>query len=890
MVRIDALPKVLGEKVFTRDLRAPDVKHLPDSGGEDWGEITWHASLLRASYLDRAFDHLDLEVLSRYRPTKCFVRRNGNLVNLLDPSESYALEFDYVLFGRGPKVPLFASEGQTAQYVGQPLALLVFDGVENALNAEREQLGLSGVIVYRADADDHVSALDVVDPITAALDTWLANGSTPPEDQLYGGQGVSVGKSHAPVYSTLAKSFQHGSVVTLRTSTPSVDPCFLEPDASLGRALAIGDGKVRLTLYAPTQSPVADEGAIDGALAGNVTGSQIDLRSRTLGGGFGGRDFSTFPIYGAIAALVGRGTPVRLALDRPDQFVSGIKRHASVFQTRIAHDEAGRLLAIDAKLVLDGGSQKDLTTSVRGLASHSAAGAYRYDHWEIRSLSLRNTGPLAGSMRGFGIPQVLFNTEQAIDQVAANLRRDPIDLRTDKVLRSGDVDVDEQILYHDVRNSEVLAAARAHALWTEREAWRAAAPEGTLRGVGFALAMEAFGTSSDGASVCVTLTDAGDLVLHIEIIELGQGATTGLAEVFRSILGARPESVEFGQVEPLLSPIKSKPKEEIYATAGTTSGSKSMFFHGHVLETLLRVWIRRVWLPEAASIWNRAPDSLDLDALRFDDKRSLSHPGLPPIPWNELHPRVLRAKKSRIWAHGSFQGVWSWCRFRENGSEVAEWLDAIALVSNQRWPRSTDLLQVLERVLPDDPRYGSDKAPRKTTRSVYASAGWLIAVEVDRATGGVRVVRATCILDAGDRASDSLVKGQVEGGFAQGIGFALMEGIPSGPLGGQRYMNFHSYALPRARHVPEVETVFIALPASEGVLHRIGEHDPAPPPKIRKKGIAEISITAVAPAIANGVFHALSGLPRGGSVATRPTQLPMIPSRIRACIEEAERD
>jgi CO/xanthine dehydrogenase Mo-binding subunit len=679
-------------------------------------------------------------------------------------------------------------------------------------------------------------------------------------------------------------------LVTFRTSTPSVDPCFLEPDSSLGRAVAIGNGKVQLTLYAPTQSPVADEGAIHGALPRHVTGSKIDIRSRTLGGGFGGRDFSTFPIYGAIAALVGRGTPVRLALDRAEQFVSGTKRHASVFNTRIAHDAAGRLLAFSAKLILDGGSQKDLTTSIRGLASHSAAGAYRFDHWEIRSLSTRNTGPLAGSMRGFGIPQVLFNTEQVIDQIAANLGRDPIEYRADKVLRSGDLDVDDQVLYHDVRNAEVLAAARAHPIWTERAAWQAAAPDTVLRGVGFALAMEAYGTTSDGAAICVTLSDLGELVLHTEIIELGQGAITGLADVFRGVFGTRPDSVDFGKVELLTAPIKSRPSTEIYAGVGTTAASKSMFFHGHVLETMLRVWLRRVWLPEAAAIWSRDPQSLDPSALSFDDQRTLSHPGLPSIPWAALAQRVLGTKKSRIWAHGSFQGVWSWCRFRDGGAELSEWLDAIAIVSNGKWPRGSDLLEVVERILPNDPRYGDAKAPRKTTRSVYASAGWLTAIELERTSGEIRVVRAACILDAGDRASDSLVKGQVEGGFAQGIGFALTEDMPSGPLGGQRYINFHNYALPRKRHVPRVETVFVEMPPDESILHRIGENDPAPPPKIRRKGIAEISITGVAPAIANGVFDALRGLPRGGRIETRPPDLPMTPDRIRACIEEAEHD
>jgi CO/xanthine dehydrogenase Mo-binding subunit len=104
-------------------------------------------------------------------------------------------------------------------------------------------------------------------------------------------------------------------------------------------------------------------------------------------------------MYAALAALIGGGTPVRLALDRPDQFASGTKRHASVFDVAVAFDETGRLLAVRSKLVLDGGSQKDLTTAVKGLALHSSAGAYRFDHWDLRALAMRRAGPLSGSMR-----------------------------------------------------------------------------------------------------------------------------------------------------------------------------------------------------------------------------------------------------------------------------------------------------------------------------------------------------------------------------------------------------------------------------------------------------------------------------------------------------------
>ena len=125
---------------------------------------------------------------------------------------------------------------------------------------------------------------------------------------------------------------------------------------------------------------------------------------------------------------------MRLTIDRAEQFSSGTKRHASVVDAAVAHDDTGRLLGVRAKLVLDGGSQKDLTTSVKSLALHSSAGAYRFDHWDLRAIAMRSQGPLAGSMRGFGIPQVLFCVEQCIDQVASDLGVDPVEYRRSRVL------------------------------------------------------------------------------------------------------------------------------------------------------------------------------------------------------------------------------------------------------------------------------------------------------------------------------------------------------------------------------------------------------------------------------------------------------------------------
>ncbi|MDE0275674.1 MAG: molybdopterin-dependent oxidoreductase [Defluviicoccus sp.] len=413
MARIDALPKVLGCKIFARDLRAPDIKGRADAGDEDWGLTTFHALLLRSPYCDRSFDGVDLDVAKGLQATKAFTRYGDRFIDkLADPAnpESYEMDFAHLLFGQSKDrtrdgVDLFVDVGTTAEYVGQPVAMLLFDDVRHYLDAEREAVENSPVLRFARPAADSATSFEATDVISGALDRWLGTGIEPAESKRYGSIRRYSGMTDGARCSTVDKAFAQASfTLNLRTETPSVDPCFLEPEAALGRLSNDGD-RLRITLYLGTQSSEFDRKSIAKHVK-RLRASNVEIRNCHLGGGFGGRDFSLFPIYAAIAVLIGQGTPVRLAWDRYAQFLAGTKRHASCIDNTLALASNGDLLALRSRQVFDGGSQKDLSTAVGKLAALSGGGAYRIEHWDIRLAPLRNNGPLAGSMRGFGVPQV----------------------------------------------------------------------------------------------------------------------------------------------------------------------------------------------------------------------------------------------------------------------------------------------------------------------------------------------------------------------------------------------------------------------------------------------------------------------------------------------------
>ncbi|MDE0108767.1 MAG: molybdopterin-dependent oxidoreductase, partial [Defluviicoccus sp.] len=488
-------------------------------------------------------------------------------------------------------------------------------------------------------------------------------------------------------------------------------------------------------------------------------------------------------------------------------------------------------------------------------------------------------------------PQVNFNIEQLVDQAARDIGRDapdPIKFRRARVLDNGDLDVDGKPLVHDLRNKEVLAAAAASDLWLNRHCRQQKAPADELYGVGFAMAMEAYGTTSDGSTAALSLTDDYRLVLDTEAVEMGQGAWTGLAQLTTAVFGRPCDEVRGGRARWLGEPLSGIDTYHRYAS--TTSASKSIFFGGHVVEALSRLWWRLVWLPVVAQAWNAKTADLAHANVRFENGHLVAK-GRSPLTWASLCDAVLASGCSRMWAHGSFHGVWSWAKFKYGDDTFGAWLDALALMGNKEDPRRSHpkVFERLRHIPPNDDYYDEPK-PSATHRSVYATAGCLVAVRIDMSTGKVQVSDAMVVLDAGDRADEELVKGQVEGGFAQALGYALSEEYPSGASGGQRLVNFDSYALPRLTTMPEkgIETVFVDLEPNRHILAQI---KPPPggmaPPPLRRKGIAEVSLTPVAPAIANAIHHALSSLPRGGTMDTRATSLPITAARVRALIARA---
>ena len=134
--------------------------------------------------------------------------------------------------------------------------------------------------------------------------------------------------------------------------------------------------------------------------------------------------------------------------------------------------------------------------------------------------------------------------------------------------------------------------------------------------------------------------------------------------------------------------------------------------------------------------------------------------------------------------------------------------------------------------------------------AMYVTGTQMAEVEVDTASGAIRVLRVVAAHDVGRPAFAEGVIGQVEGGIAMGVGFALKEAFVPGETVG-----FKQYQIPRTRDMPEIVTILVG--------------DPDEPSELRYKGVGECSNMVVAPAIANAIAQAT-----GHRIVDLPARLP----------------
>jgi CO/xanthine dehydrogenase Mo-binding subunit len=890
--RIDGWSKVSGAKLYAADFRAQDMP--------DWPPHTAHAMLLKTTDATHVFEGIDLSMLDReLAPDRVVLAADLSSAGIIVPS-----------FYAGD---LLCPSGRTPLYLGQPVALLIWNDF-GRFSAAKKAIGFArGVLRFGAETGPVAEK-----PYAAARFVRVA-GPTPDAEDVY--SPILAGWTFPALYkkddrpswavpsaggSDAARAAYYGEkiraeidaggadhiVLDRKFQTQSVDQVFMEPEAGL----AWYDSSTRkLELIIGVQSPQQAAVSVATLVSKNVAGKtvgKIVTHCAFVGGAFGGKDHTIYQLYVALAGLFSPNRPVRLANDRFEQFQFGIKRHAIATRSRmVVERRSGRIAAFAAEQDLDGGGLANLSAPVAFVGAMASIGIYDVPKVDVTTLARHSRAVTAGSMRGFGALQTMTALEVMIDEAATSLGQDPVAFRKANLLTTGGKTMVGNVVAGTLRSGEVLERLASKPLWTRRaneKVRRAAAHPDKAYGVGLACVSTVFGSGSDPAFALVEIDPAGRIKLTSAAIEIGTGVATALAVRIADKLGAAADEVRLGALDcwdvlGLVTPDDpftiTRPQQDeamrnprwVPDIAQDTTASISAHIHTAVAAEAANVILRFGIWPAARAIWSAGPyggqaagEFLRFDDLRFVDGR-LTADGMEPLSLPRLAAKVHEmGGVTAAMVHGYNRWAWAHATFELPDGRHEGAIDALAV-------KYGDGASTTRKVLMTEGGYQrfdrvSVTFPPTLFERIgvgYTSAsGCVVAVEIERATGRVAVLDAVTVLECGRALVPQQVLGQAEGGFAMGVGYALYEYLPlyeNGP--GDGNWNLDRYRVPRASDIPVWSLEIDVLP-------------PLGPTDV-PKGIAELVSIPVAPAILNAVADA---------IGKRFDALPVTAGKIKAAL------
>ena len=239
-----------------------------------------------------------------------------------------------------------------------------------------------------------------------------------------------------------------------------VEHVSLEPHA----AIAAWDPNGRVTIYSTLGRITL--GRADLARTLKLPLTRIRMVGTIVGGNFGGKnEITQEPVLALLSKKTGR--PVKGVFTRGEEFTATTTRHPFImdYKTGVARD--GRILARKVRLVLDGGAYCSFSETTIGKACILASGPYKIENLLVEAYAVYTNKTVAGAMRGFGAPQVCFAYESHMDDIAAALGMDPLDIRLLNAFDEGSASPTGQVLQSVAVKPSLLKAA-------ERFGWKEA--------------------------------------------------------------------------------------------------------------------------------------------------------------------------------------------------------------------------------------------------------------------------------------------------------------------------------------------------------------------------------------------------------------------------------
>ena len=506
--------------------------------------------------------------------------------------------------------------------------------------------------------------------------------------------------------------------------------------------------------------------------------SRVRIRGTLIGGGFGGKEDLTVEPYIALLTWNTK-RPVKLTYGREEMMYGRHKRHPYKMYYKHGATKDGRLVAIEARLISDSGAYPYLSSWVLLYSTSHATGPYYIPNVKVDSYSVLTNNIYTSAFRGFGAMEIAVAYESQMDILAGELKMEPGELRAKNYLKNGDETGTGQSIDSEVMLAETYEAALT-ALGSRNEP---SAPYIKV-GRGAASNWQSYGRMCylhDTSSAWIGMEMDGSAVIRCGIPDLGGGQRESLRQITAELTGAPLEKILVISTDSHVTPL-----------AGTVTATRALFMSGNAVKLAAEA-IRHDLLQKASEMLAEKPADLDM----YDGEVFVTDQNEKRIPLAQ----VIKAIKSDGNPLEAFR------TYKAPGTEPVRQV-------------------VLEGQIFPDFTFGSQACE----------------VEVNTLTGKVTVTKMAGAFDVGRAINPKRAEGQIEGGMAQGLGYALLEefiedkGIPQN-------INLATYIMPTSKDVPDIQTIILESCSGKGPFGA--------------KGIGEATIGATAPAILNAIYDAV---------------------------------
>ncbi len=321
------------------------------------------------------------------------------------------------------------------------------------------------------------------------------------------------------------------------------------------RAFTYLDAFGRLNVVASTQIPFHIRRILANALG--IPKSAVRVVKPRIGGGFGAKQTGVAEIYPAIVTMK-TGRPAKMIYTRYESMIAASPRHEMEVTVRMGLTKEGKVRAVDMYTLSNTGAYGEHGPTTVGLSGHKAIPIYTPEAFRFTYDVVYTNYQSSGAYRGYGATQGLFAVETALNEAAALLGIDPLEIRRKNFLR------ERQIMpaYYNERLeschvSQCMEKARAMMDWDKKYPFKDMG-NGKVRGVGVGISMQGSGIPCvDVGTVTIRLSDEGHYNMMIGATDMGTGCDTILSQMAADCMDCDVKDIVVSGVDTDVSPYDS---------------------------------------------------------------------------------------------------------------------------------------------------------------------------------------------------------------------------------------------------------------------------------------------------------------------------------------------